>query len=132
MAIQIIEKIKEIKQLLDEGILTQEEFNVEKAKLMEKYVKPIQGDTQIQSKLVQSEESQEVRELRELKEQGIEARSFWKPVHLQKPYEGCFKSSQAVAESLWQRIITLPCSTGITESEVSEVRERVEAICTAI
>ena len=71
MAIQIIEKIKEIKQLLDEGILTQEEFNVEKAKLMEKYVKPIQGDTQIQSKLVQSEESQEVRELRELKEQGI-------------------------------------------------------------
>jgi hypothetical protein len=71
MAIQIIEKIKEIKQLLDEGILTQEEFNVEKAKLMEKYVKPIQGDTLIQSKLVQSEESREVRELRELKEQGI-------------------------------------------------------------
>jgi hypothetical protein len=31
---EVIEKLKELKQLLDEGILTQDEFNSEKAKIM--------------------------------------------------------------------------------------------------
>ena len=31
------------------------------------------------------------------------------------------KSELPVAESLWQRIITLPCSTGISEDELSTV-----------
>ncbi len=56
-----------------------------------------------------------------LKEEGLEARSFWKPVHMQKPYDNCPKSSLDVAESLWQRIITLPCSTNITEEELKAV-----------
>ena len=57
-----------------------------------------------------------------LKEDGIEARSFWKPVHLQKPYENCPKSSVDVAEKLWQRIITLPCSTNINDDELEVVK----------
>ncbi len=56
-----------------------------------------------------------------LNEQEIEARLFWKPVHLQAPYKDCLKSSLAVAENLWQRIITLPCSTNITEKELEKV-----------
>lgn len=60
-----------------------------------------------------------------LKESDIETRSFWKPVHLQKPYAGCPKSDSSVAESLWQRIITLPCSTNITEEELRIVAVRV-------
>lgn len=62
-----------------------------------------------------------------LKEDGIEARPFWKPVHLQKPYSDCPKSSVDVAESLWQRIITLPCSTNVTEYELAKVVISVKA-----
>lgn len=61
-----------------------------------------------------------------LKEAGIEARSFWKPVHLQKPYEHAIRAdSLQVAEGLWDRIVTLPCSTGITEEELKQVAETV-------
>lgn len=56
-----------------------------------------------------------------LKEAEVEARSFWKPVHLQKPYAAVPVSDVSVAESLWQRIITLPCSTSITEKELEKV-----------
>lgn len=62
----------------------------------------------------------------ELKEADIEARSFWKPVHLQKPYEDCPKSEVKVAEGLWQRIVTLPCSTGIVDKELEGVVDFVE------
>lgn len=61
----------------------------------------------------------------ELKASDIEARSFWKPIHLQKPYSSCPKSDVSVAESLWQRIITLPCSTNITEEELGVVVNKV-------
>lgn len=60
-----------------------------------------------------------------LKESDIEARSFWKPVHLQKPYKDCPVSCVTIAERLWQRIITLPCSTNITEKELAFVSEKV-------
>ena len=60
-----------------------------------------------------------------LKETEIEARSFWKPVHLQMPYKDCPISCITVAEGLWQRIITLPCSTNITEEELAFVSEKV-------
>lgn len=49
-----------------------------------------------------------------------------KPVHLQKPYADCLMSAVDVAESLRQRIITLPCSTGITEEETEEVVRAVK------
>lgn len=68
-----------------------------------------------------------------LKEHEIEARSFWKPVHLQKPYKNSPVSKIQVAKELWQRIVTLPCSTNITDEElgcVSEkVKEAVEKTC---
>lgn len=57
-----------------------------------------------------------------LKEDGIEVRSFWKPVHLQKPYRESIRAdSLEVAEGLWDRIVTLPCSTGITDGELERV-----------
>ena len=65
-----------------------------------------------------------------LKEAGIEARSFWKPVHLQKPYGNALRAdSLRVAENLWNRIITLPCSTGITDGELDRV---VDALKTCL
>ena len=62
----------------------------------------------------------------ELNNADIEARSFWKPVHLQKPYADCPKSVVDIAEGLWQRIVTLPCSTGITDEELKTVASIVK------
>ena len=63
-----------------------------------------------------------------LREGDIEARSFWKPVHLQMPYRDCPRSDVKIAESLWQRIITLPCSTSITENELNKVVDTLKRI----
>ena len=67
-----------------------------------------------------------------LKEEGIEARPFWKPVHLQKPYGDCPKSDVSVSEGLWQRIVTLPCSTNITEEELAKVVMAVKKIVSMV
>ncbi len=59
---------------------------------------------------------------KKLREKGIEGRSFWKPVHLQKPYQDAVKAqSLENASSLWERILTLPCSTNITGEELEYV-----------
>jgi perosamine synthetase len=58
---------------------------------------------------------------RRLRAEGIDARPFWKPMHLQAPYRDAPRTAQTVAENLWGRVITLPCSTGITEIELDQV-----------
>ena len=65
----------------------------------------------------------------ELKNLGIEARSFWKPIALQKPYQNALKaSSLEVSNNLWDKIVTLPCSTNITDSELECVAANVKKI----
>ena len=64
-----------------------------------------------------------------LRDQGIESRSFWKPIHLQKPYKNVLRAdSLQVADNLWNRILTLPCSTGITEKELRHVADVVREL----
>lgn len=63
-----------------------------------------------------------------LKNNGIEARSFWKPVHMQIPYGDAPKSDVSIAEDLWDRIITLPCSTNITEEELRYIIKCVKDV----
>jgi dTDP-4-amino-4,6-dideoxygalactose transaminase len=57
----------------------------------------------------------------ELSKQMIEARPFWKPVHLQTPYASAPRSSMDVSGNLWSRIVTLPCSTSLTEADQARV-----------
>ena len=73
---------------------------------------------------------QEVRRICQgLRESGIEARSFWKPVHLQKPYCNALQAgSLKVYSGLWEKILTLPCSTNITEKELKYVAATVKEI----
>lgn len=73
---------------------------------------------------------QEVRRIcQRLRESGIEARSFWKPVHLQKPYCNALQAgSLEVSSGLWEKILTLPCSTNITEKELKYVVATVKEI----
>ena len=64
-----------------------------------------------------------------LREKEIEARSFWKPVHLQKPYEKALKADNLDASSgLWDRILTLQCSTNITMEELKYVAKTVKEV----
>ena len=56
-----------------------------------------------------------------LREQGVDSRPFWKPIHLQLPYRDAPTGALAVCEKLWQTILTLPCSTALTEAEQDTV-----------
>ncbi|MEO5362697.1 MAG: aminotransferase class I/II-fold pyridoxal phosphate-dependent enzyme [Magnetococcus sp. DMHC-8] len=56
-----------------------------------------------------------------LRQEGIAARPFWKPIHLQTPYRAAPRTPQPVADGLWFRVLTLPCSTGLTEPDQDRV-----------
>lgn len=61
-----------------------------------------------------------------LKDFGVESRTFWKPIHLQAPYAACLKASSLERTmNLWGGIITLPCSTSITDEELETVAKAV-------
>lgn len=62
-----------------------------------------------------------------LQSQSIDARPTWKPMHLQLPYQDSPRSSLEVSDDIWQRIVTLPCSTGITNAELETVIGAVRA-----
>jgi perosamine synthetase len=55
---------------------------------------------------------------------GVDVRPFWKPVHLQLPYLTSLRTEMDVAEHLWDRILPLPCSTGISDEELDYVVRR--------
>ena len=64
-----------------------------------------------------------------LKESGIEARTFWKPIHMQKPYENAIRAdSLETTDALWSKILTLPCSTNIKEDEIEMVATALKKV----
>ncbi|MEP9370669.1 aminotransferase class I/II-fold pyridoxal phosphate-dependent enzyme [Mesorhizobium sp. KR1-2] len=56
-----------------------------------------------------------------LRAQGIDARPFWKPMHRQAPYRDAPRTEMAVTDALWSCIVTLPCSTHLTEADQTKV-----------
>lgn len=60
---------------------------------------------------------------------GIDVRPFWKPVHLQVPYSDSLTTTMEVCEPLWDRIVPLPCSSGITDGELEHVLDSMMAFC---
>lgn len=56
-----------------------------------------------------------------MNEAGVDLRKFWKPIHLQTPYADALATQMPVANALWQRIFPLPCSTHLTEDELTKV-----------
>ncbi len=63
--------------------------------------------------------------VRALEGAGIGARSFWRPIQLQAPYRHAPCEPTPHCDSIWQSILTLPCSTQLTESDQSRVIEEV-------
>ncbi len=62
-----------------------------------------------------------------LKENSIDARPFWKPIHLQPMFINSPATAQPVSSKIWSRIVTLPCSTGLKESEQAKVIETIRS-----
>lgn len=56
-----------------------------------------------------------------LRRAGIDARPFWKPMHQQAPYRDCPTTLTGIAKDSWERILPLPCSTQITDEELTQV-----------
>ncbi len=57
----------------------------------------------------------------QLRTRGIDGRSFWKPIHLQKPYLSAPREATPVCDAVWRNILTLPCSTGLSEVDQDRV-----------
>ena len=57
--------------------------------------------------------------------QGIEARNLWNPVHVQPQYRDAPAARMDTTESLWHRIVTLPCSTGLSAADQERVIDAV-------
>ena len=62
-----------------------------------------------------------------MNEAGVDLRPFWKPIHLQLPYQDALATPMPVAEGLWWRLFPLPCSTHLTEPELALVTKAAEA-----
>ncbi|RCW21175.1 dTDP-4-amino-4,6-dideoxygalactose transaminase [Ciceribacter lividus] len=60
-----------------------------------------------------------------LNEDGIGVRTFWKPIHLQRPYMHCPRGPLPVTEELWTRVLPLPCSTDLSDDDMQYVADRV-------
>lgn len=58
----------------------------------------------------------------------VDARPFWKPLHYQAPYINCPRDDLVVTESIWEKIVTLPCSTNISDAELSIVVAAVKQV----
>lgn len=66
--------------------------------------------------------------LRHLADRGIGARALWRPVHAQPPYaELSVLGTGGVADDIFRRGLSLPCSTDITDEEQDRVVEAVLA-----
>jgi dTDP-4-amino-4,6-dideoxygalactose transaminase len=61
---------------------------------------------------------------------GIGARAVWRPLHLQPPLRDAKLLGGQVAEGLFQRGLSLPCSTNLTEAEQDRVIDAVRAALT--
>ncbi len=61
-----------------------------------------------------------------LREEEVAARPFWKPIHRQTPYQDAPRTAQTVSDAIWWRVVTLPCSTGLTEADQAMVIRAVK------
>ena len=59
--------------------------------------------------------------IRYMNENGIEARLFWKPIHLQEPYWKCYKTKMDISNNLWRKVLILPSSTTLSEPQQKRV-----------
>lgn len=65
-----------------------------------------------------------------LRDAGIEARAFWQPLYKQQPYIDAPTTPAPATEAICSRILTLPCSTSLTEADQRAVISAVQTALT--
>ncbi|MDI7184872.1 DegT/DnrJ/EryC1/StrS family aminotransferase [Leptospira santarosai] len=63
-----------------------------------------------------------------LRELNVDARPFWKPIHKQVPYANVPKEDLSNTDKIWDRVLTLPCSTSLTEEDQNIVIKAVRKV----
>lgn len=56
-----------------------------------------------------------------LREAGVQARPLWQPLHLQRPFQGCYAHWVEVAPRLCRDAVSLPSSVGLTGEQQQKV-----------
>ncbi len=69
--------------------------------------------------------------LAELAAAGIDARPLWRPLHAQPPYAAAARVGGSVADDLFQRGLSLPCSTDLTAADQARVIAAIRGRCAA-
>ena len=63
-----------------------------------------------------------------LKENNIDARPFWKSIHLQSMFLDSPRTAQTFSSEIWSRIVTLPCSSGLIEADQLKVISTIQKL----
>ena len=63
-----------------------------------------------------------------LNERKIQARPFWMPIHLQPSYQKSPVYNVERSDKVWKNVLTLPCSTLLTDEEQTFVIESVKEL----
>ncbi len=58
-----------------------------------------------------------------LSRKGIQTRPLWQPIHLSPCHQTANRGSLHVSEALYRECISLPCSSGITDDQISSVAD---------
>jgi dTDP-4-amino-4,6-dideoxygalactose transaminase len=59
---------------------------------------------------------------------GIQARPLWRPLHRQPPYGSAPRMGGFIADLIWQRGLSLPCSVGLTDADQDRVIEALRSV----
>lgn len=65
-----------------------------------------------------------------LQKEGIGAQPFWKPMHHQEPYRLSPKTDMTVTDRIWDRVLTLPCSTNLPDEDQELVIDKLMELLT--
>jgi len=66
--------------------------------------------------------------LRRLGKMGIQTRPLWQPVHMSTIYSECWTHHCGSAERLYNQAISLPCSVGLSQDNLSKVIDSLRAL----
>lgn len=61
-----------------------------------------------------------------MQDKGVGTRGFWKPMHLQAPFRDAPATRMDVTDKIWPEILTLPCSTNLTDEQQTRVITAVQ------
>ena len=66
--------------------------------------------------------------MKELIDRGIQCRPVWRLIHTQKPYRTCQAYEVSTAVELEKNVLNIPCSSNLTEDDVTYVAEIIKEI----